>query len=129
MKILESLIIEDTLKSPRIDFNPEIGEFEISGVSLIENTLDFYKPILRWLKVYVINPHSTTTVIFKLKYSNTSSLQFIYDIISLLNTEQNKKTKLSVVWYYVSDDIDMKEIGEDYNDSFDFDFVFNEVEG
>lgn len=125
---MERLIIENTLKSPRIDFNPEIGVFEISGVSLIENTLDFYRPIISWLKKYIEKPCSSTTVIFKLKYSNTSSLQFIYDIISLLNTEQNKKTKLSVIWYYTSDDIDMKEVGEDYNDSFDFDFIFNEVE-
>lgn len=125
---MERLIIENTLKSPRIDFNPETGIFEISGVSLIENTLDFYKPILTWLKKYIEQPASTTTVIFKLKYSNTSSLQFIYDIISLLNQEQDKKTKLSVVWYYASDDVDMKEVGEDYNDSFDFDFTFKEVE-
>lgn len=125
---MERLIIENTLKSPRIDFNPETGIFEISGVSLIENTLDFYKPIISWLKQYLENPYSTTTVIFKLKYSNTSSLQFIYDIINLLNTDQHKKTKLSVVWYYAADDVDMKEIGEDYNDSFDFDFVFYSVE-
>ena len=125
---MEQLIIENTLKSPRIDFNPNTGLLEISGVSLIENTLDFYKPILAWLKKYIEQPSTTTTVIFKLKYSNTSSLQFIYDIISLVNQEQNKKTKLSVVWYYASDDMDMKEVGEDYNDSFDFDFIFKEVE-
>ncbi len=125
---MEQLVIENTLKSPRIDFNPETGLFEISGVSLIENTLDFYRPILSWLKKYIEQPCASTTVIFKLKYSNTSSLQFIYDIISLVNQEQNKKTKLSVVWYYASDDIDMKEVGEDYNDSFDFDFFFKEVE-
>lgn len=125
---MERLIIENTLKSPRIDFNPETGIFEISGVSLIENTLDFYRPILAWLKKYIEQPCVSTTVIFKLKYSNTSSLQFIYDIISLLNSEQDKKTKLSVVWYFVSDDVDMKEVGEDYNDSFDFDFIFKEVE-
>ncbi|MGE0567370.1 MAG: DUF1987 domain-containing protein [Bacteroidia bacterium] len=125
---MERLIIENTLKSPRIDFNPETGIFEISGVSLIENTMDFYRPILTWLKKYIEQPCSSTTVIFKLKYSNTSSLQFIYDIINLVNQEQHKKTKLSVVWYYASDDVDMKEVGEDYNDSFDFDFIFKEVE-
>lgn len=90
--------------------------------------MDFYRPILTWLKKYIEQPCSSTTVIFKLKYSNTSSLQFIYDIISLVNQKQHKKTKLSVVWYYASDDVDMKEVGEDYNDSFDFDFIFKEVE-
>ena len=125
---MQKLVIKNTLKSPSIDFNPETGVFEMSGVSLIENTLDFYKPVLKWLEDYLKNPCSKTTFVFKLSYSNTSSLQFIYDIIHLIYSEHRKKTVLSVVWYYVSDDIDMKEVGEDYQDSFDLDFTFKVVE-
>lgn len=125
---MQKLVIKNTLKSPGIDFNPETGIFEMSGVSLIENTLDFYKPVLKWLEDYLQNPCSNTTFVFKLSYSNTSSLQFIYDIIHLIYSEHHKKTVLSVVWYYVSDDIDMKEVGEDYQDSFDLDFTFKVVE-
>lgn len=125
---MQKLVIKNTLKSPSIDFNPETGVFEMSGVSLIENTLDFYKPVLKWLEDYIQNPCSNTTFVFKLSYSNTSSLQFIYDIIHLIYSEHHKKTVLSVIWYYVSDDIDMKEVGEDYQDSFDLDFTFKVVE-
>lgn len=125
---MKKLVIKNTLKSPSIDFNPETGLFEMSGVSLIENTLDFYKPVLKWLEEYLKNPFRTTTFVFKLTYSNTSSLQFIYDIIHLIYSEHHKNTILSIVWYYTSDDIDMKEVGEDYQDSFDLDFTFKVVE-
>ncbi|MBI2281937.1 MAG: DUF1987 domain-containing protein [Bacteroidetes bacterium] len=125
---MQKLVIKNTLKSPSIDFNPETGIFEMSGVSLIENTLDFYRPILKWLEEYLKTPCQSTTFVFKLKYSNTSSLQFIYDIINLIYLEHNKKTVLSIIWYYISDDIDMKEVGEDYQDSFDINFTFNQIE-
>ena len=49
-------------------------------------------------------------------------------MLSLINTEHNKKTILSVDWYYASDDIDMKEIGEDYQDSLEVEFKFIEVD-
>lgn len=124
---MNKLEIPNNLKSPRINFNPDNGIFEISGVSLLENTLEFYKPILNWLADYLENPSATSTFVFKLAYSNTSSLQFIYDIINLVYLEHNKKTVLSVKWYYATDDIDMKEIGEDYKESFDMDFSIIEV--
>jgi hypothetical protein len=125
---VEKLKLNNTLRTPKIEFNPDNGLFEISGVSLIENTLEFYQPILKWLQLYLEKPNSTTKFIFKLNYSNTSSYQFIYDMLSLINTEHNKKTMLSVDWYYASDDIDMREIGEDYQDSLEVDFKFIEVD-
>ena len=119
---VNKLKIANTFKSPRIDFDPDKGIFEISGVSLLENTLEYYKPILSWLTRYLENPAANSIIVFKLTYSNTSSLQFIYDIINLIYREHRKKTVLSVKWYYSEDDIDMKEIGEDYKESFDIDF-------
>ena len=125
---MQKLTIINTLKSPSIDFNPETGVFEMSGVSLIENTLDFYQPIINWLKSYIENPYPTTKFIFKIHYSNTSSYKHIYDMLSVINTIHNNKTNLSVEWYYASDDIDMRGIGEDYQGSLDVDFKFIEVD-
>lgn len=125
---MQKLTIINTLKSPSINFNPETGIFEMSGVSLIENTLDFYQPIINWLKSYIENPYPTTTFIFKLHYSNTSSYKHIYDMLSVINTIHNRKTTLIVEWYYASDDLDMRGIGEDYQGSLDVDFKFIEVD-
>lgn len=125
---MERLHINTTSKTPKIDFNPLTGLFEISGVSLIENALDFYQPILNWLQSYLENPCQTTKFVFKLNYSNTSSYKFIYDMLSLIKTQHAKKTILSVDWYYASDDIDMREIGEDYQDSLEVEFKFIEVD-
>lgn len=122
---MENLTIRCTIKTPEISFNPAMGLFEITGVSLIENTMEFYHPILHWLEEYIKNPHKTTKFVFKLTYSNTSSFQFIYDMLNLIRSAEN--THLVVDWYYASDDLDMKEIGEDYKEASEVDFNFIEV--
>lgn len=100
----------------------------MSGVSLIENTLNFYQPIINWLKSYIKNPSPTTKFIFKLHYSNTSSYKNIYDMLSVVNSIHNNKTNLIVDWYYASDDLDMRSIGEDYQESLNVEFNFIEVD-
>ncbi|MBV6485165.1 MAG: hypothetical protein KFKLKKLM_01718 [Flavobacteriales bacterium] len=125
---MQKLTIINTSKSPSINFNPETGLFEMSGVSLIENTLNFYQPIINWLKSYIKNPSPTTKFIFKLHYSNTSSYKNIYDMLSVVNSIHNNKTNLIVEWYYASDDLDMRSIGEDYQESLNVEFNFIEVD-
>ncbi len=119
---MENLLIRHTSKTPEIDFNPTTGLFQISGVSVPENAIEFYKPILLWLKSYTKNPQDITTVNFKLTYLNTSSLQYLYDILVELSHVTIPPYKVTINWYYFADDTDMKETGEDFKDAVDFNF-------
>ncbi len=125
---LKILKINSTPKTPEIDFNHTSGVFQIIGISVPENSLEFYSSIINWLKEYVLNPVDRTKIIFKLTYVNTSSLQFLYDILLILDKIHDKKSKIQVEWYYLSEDYDMKEMGEDYRDALNIDFSFVEVE-
>ncbi|OFZ00365.1 MAG: hypothetical protein A3K10_07825 [Bacteroidetes bacterium RIFCSPLOWO2_12_FULL_31_6] len=125
MKVLK---INNTPKTPDVDFNPTSGVFQISGISVPENSLEFYSIIIKWIGAYIQNPVDTTKIIFKLTYVNTSSLQFLYDILMLLDEIHTKTSNIQVEWYYLSDDLDMKEMGEDYQESLSVDFSFFEVE-
>ena len=125
---LKVLKIKNTPKTHDVDFNHTSGVFQISGISVPENSLEFYSIIIKWLEGYIQNPVDTTKIIFKLTYVNTSSLQFVYDILTLLNEIHNKTSNIQVEWYYLTEDIDMKEMGEDYQESLSVDFSFFEVE-
>ena len=43
---MDPLIIEESIKTPSITFNPNTGVLEIKGKSIPENSLEFYKPCL-----------------------------------------------------------------------------------
>lgn len=118
--------IKRTPKTPEILFNPN-GILEISGVSVPENSMGFYQPVVNWIKDYVKSPKEETELIFKLEYINTSSLQFVYDILSVLSSLNDETNKVKITWYYMEDDIDMKETGEDYDETIDLSFNFIEV--
>jgi len=125
---LKVLKIDTTQKTPDVDFNHTSGVLQISGISVPENSLEFYDIIIKWLEEYIQNPVETTKIIFKLTYVNTSSLQFLYDILILLDGIHNKTSNIQVDWYYLSEDLDMKEMGEDYQEALSVDFSFFEVE-
>ena len=86
--------------------------------------MGFYQPIVDWLKEYIENPAADTVLSFKLEYINTSSLQFVYDALMVLSAI---KKQVRIDWYDLNDDIDMKETGEDYDETIDISFNFIEV--
>ena len=79
------LKINKTPKTPDVEFNPTTGVFLISGISVPENSMEFYSSIITWLNEYIQNPVETTKLIFKLSYLNTSPLQFLYDFLIILD--------------------------------------------
>lgn len=99
-----------------MDFNPFNGKFKISGLSVPENSREFYEPILIWLKQYVQHPAKKTSLVVRLSYLNTSSLQTYFELLSILK-EGLPENSLAVEWYYLIGDDDMKEIGEDFEDA------------
>ena len=125
---LKHLKIKQTPKTPEINFNPKLGDFQISGISIPEDSIGFYNPVILWLKDYIKNPYSKTVLSFKLAYVNTSSLQALYDIIFLLDGIHNKSSKVLIKWYYLEEDLDMKEVGGDLKEALTIDFSFIEVE-
>ena len=125
---MKDLKINSTSKTPEINFNVSTGVFVVSGVSVPENSMEFYGNITDWLSKYVKKPLKKTKFIFKLSYVNTSSLQFIYDMLMILDSINNESSRISVEWYYLDEDTDMKEMGEDFKEALSFPFSFYSVE-
>jgi hypothetical protein len=124
---MKSFRIESTSKTPKIDFQLDSGELSISGISVPENAVEFYTPIVTWLMSYAANPQHKTVLSLKLTYLNTSSLQFLYDSLKELD-EIGAPDSVIINWYYTEDDEDMKETGEDFQEVTKSQFNFIEVE-
>lgn len=120
-----SLIIEATVKTPKIDFNSSSGLISISGISIPEDPQEFFTPLDIELKNYIGSPSESTCLEFKLEYFNTSTTLIIRNLIRKLH-DISGKTNLIVKWYFETDDEDMEEAGGEFKMLFkdiDFDII------
>jgi len=111
---MESLFIESSEDTPKVNLNADTGIFLIAERSLPENAFEFYQPILKWLNQYSESPQDETIVNFKLDYFTTSSAKQIIKIFLSLE-EINSVSLVQVNWYYKKEDVDMYAIGLKYS--------------
>jgi hypothetical protein len=112
----KELYIKESPTTPEVKFNFETGELEIKGVSIPEDTDEFYNPLLEALEDYLTkNNPEKITISFKLIYVNTSTSAVLGKIIKLLEPEEAESRQVIVNWYYEMEDEDMKDLGEDFN--------------
>jgi hypothetical protein len=128
---MNHLYLEATKYTPAVNFNPDIGKFEIAGISLPEDVLGFYEPVLDWLNEFAESmidksggTHPPLQFIFKLNYYNSGSVRFL---ISLLHTIKRLRdhTTVKVEWFYEKDDIHLFDNGKELEElsGFKFDFI------
>lgn len=103
---------DNTAKTPRIEFNPNTGEFIIEGRSISENAFAFFKPFIEWIDKYLLQPAPKTIFTLRLEYFNSSSLKSIMIILKKLETLYNNGHDAAIHWYYESDDEDMQAEGK-----------------
>ena len=114
---MENYFLEGTAKTPNMDFDPETGVFEISGRSIPENSVAFYRPLLDWLDVYVKSPGNTPTFLnISLEYFNTSSSKCLVEIFRRMEILLKSGRPLEIKWYYEAEDQDILEAGRDFNE-------------
>jgi hypothetical protein len=115
MSSLSLYSAEKTHKTPYIHFDPATGDFVISGKSVPENVVSFYKPLMSWLDDYGQSPHSRTVLNVQLDYFNTSSAKGLVDIFKKIELIQlNGKGEVQINWMYDENDEDMMEAGDDF---------------
>jgi len=119
---METIRIKGTDDTPAITLDAENGIFEFSGRSLPEDVATFYAPILDWLDSYAQSPNSSTNVMFKLEYFNTASSKLLLDILMKFEDIANDGNEVLISWYYMEDDEDMLEAGEEYSEIVDIPF-------
>lgn len=110
---MEPIKINGTSQYPTIVLDKDAGIFEFKGNSLPEDAKAFYEPIINWLDQYAQNPNAETVVKFKMIYYNTPSSKLLFQIFKRLENIAQMGHKISVIWMYNEDDIDIKDAGKD----------------
>lgn len=106
-----NLFIEKTADTPEVKL--QSGLIEFSGHSMPENVLIFYKPIMEWMKEYVLKPALHTRVNINPAYTNSCSIKYISDIIRSLEPIYQRGYEVQVNWYYEEGDEEHRDRGAD----------------
>ncbi len=99
---------------PTVVLDRENNIFEMSGRSLPEEALSFYRPILKWLDDYARNPLPRTEFVFNMSYYNTATAKQILEILLRLEDIYSTGHDVRVTWLYESGDIEMEDAGVEY---------------
>jgi SiaC family regulatory phosphoprotein len=114
---MENFYLEETSKTPKLSFDAQAGKFLMSGRSIPENSIEFYRPLFEWLDEYVKLEVGVTVFDISLEYFNTSSSKCLVEIFRRLEKINGEKVRIN--WFYEEDDEDMQESGEDFKEIID----------
>ncbi len=94
--------VEGNKQEPYVELDGEKGVFVFRGRSIISNPIEFFSPIIQWLKEYSENPQEKTLVRMEMDYFNSSSFKALIDVFKVLKPLEN--AGLEVKWYAYRDD-------------------------
>jgi len=120
--MINDLHITGTEDTPSISFDRDKKVLEISGRSLPEDVVTFYKPVIDWLDALEKEPIADLEFLFKLDYFNTASSKLILDILLKVNDIFLEGTPMKVKWMFLEMDRDLEEAGEEYSELIELPF-------
>ena len=94
---------------PTITFEENTGTVLISGISMMEDAMEFYQKTKDWIDNY-LSTNKTITIDFNLNYFNSSSAKQFIQILSKLEEEIIDG---KVIWNYSNDHIIMFDRGKE----------------
>lgn len=123
---MHSLISTPTGRNPLIVANPHTGTVQVSGMSIPDNPTLFYKPLIDWVDEYFTTGGNRLEIDFLMLYFGNGSSKSFFTLFKLLDKQHMAGKQVSVNWYYLPDDIDIKEDGEEFAEFFKLPFNVTE---
>lgn len=107
------LHIEPYLQTPEVDFNPDNGDMLLIGKSYPADAVEFYQPIIEWVRKYVQSPAAKNTkLLCEIEYLNSASQKQVVDLIMAFKPLLDNKFDFVVHWKYEEGDDDILSVGE-----------------
>jgi len=133
---MHELFISPGPNTPEIKFSPDENLYIIRGNSAPEDVRALYYPVIDWFSKFASEikanpgPFSGKKIILEveLKYFNSSSAKFLYDIIMELKSINGAGVPVALKWYYDKDDGDMMEAGKDISSIVEMEFEYIEMD-
>jgi hypothetical protein len=114
----QSLIIEQTPKTPLVDLNQVTGELIFYGKSIPENAAKVYEPVYNWVNEYILQARPTTNLRLNLEYFNTASSLWLAKILKVLVRISEPDYVLVIHLYLAIEEFDEMKEFEDIKDIF-----------
>lgn len=111
---MEHLIRSAGSASPAIDFDPQNGLLRMRGESYPENTFEFFKPIIAWLREFLATDAPTVTMELDVSYLNTGSIKCLMDMFELLDGHHQSGRNARIVWRYHANNPRALETAEEF---------------
>jgi len=122
---VDNLNIEATKYTPAIKLAVD-GVMSFVGKSYLENTFEFYRPVLAWLSDYFNSGDAVDSIQinFEIDYFNSSTSSVFYNLFEIFDAQRKNRTIL-VHWCHKAEDDSSLEAGEDFVEDFpDLDIQF-----
>lgn len=115
-----NLNIKATKSSPAVNYDSSTKCLNIEGRSIQENPQVWYDDL--WIKIEAeIYTERIKKLRLAFEYFNTASAKQIFHLLKKFQANTINET---IIWAYESDDEDMKEAGEDYQEMLETEFRF-----
>lgn len=119
MTSMNDIQLQGTAKTPSVICTLAPFNIVLSGRSIPENSIEFYRPIMDWVDAHCTKDGARLDIKIRLEYFNTSSSKCLMDLLKLV---EKSPCAAEVHWYYEEEDEDMLEAGEDYDAIIDMPF-------
>lgn len=119
---MENIILAATETTPQVTLDFEKNILLIKGVSYPENSNEFYKPIINWLKEYLNSVDTEIILNLHIEYLNTSSTKSILNILDVFNDSFNEGKNVKIIWNYDKENQSLFECGEELSFGLDVPF-------
>lgn len=116
---MDNIVIPAGERTFGINFDFSIAHFTMEGESYPEDTARFFGPIYQSLRSFVQSEYAGPIKFdLDLRYFNSSSAKALMNLFQLLDDAAIAGKKVSVNWFYYTDDDTMQEFGDDFSQDF-----------
>ncbi len=108
-----NIIEEDQPTHPKVLCDVATGTCKIEGLSFMENSRAFYKPVVEWIHNFLKTHDKPLKLVIRISYLNSSSSKIFFDLFADLSDYLLNGKQISCEWYFPTYD---EEIEEDIDD-------------
>jgi len=105
----------DTPFLPNVTFNASTGICILEGESFMDNTHEFYAPLIDWLKSYCMFSSNQVSFKVRLSYFNTSTSRMLLEMLEIIAGFIDNGGKAEITWHCFND-TDMRDEVEDFEE-------------
>ena len=126
---MESLFIQETKFTPKVNLSVENCSFEIIGPSYDDNISEkIYDDVIKWVEDEMPKIDCELNCIFSISILNSMTYKNIMQIMIKFVEYRKTGKNITITWYFEGDDEDNEELAEDLSQIFDVPFMIKAIE-